>query len=164
MSKQNKTTIKSYIDELKNQINIKKKNARHNYVFLNLDKTNNKNVSEKQDILNDLLQQKNSLDYIIRNYNQEKSITDNKEDKWSLCISGYKHGATKDSPRKLGLFAYSEGYKKKKFKTKIIYDSGSDEYENYLRREIIESIQVKIEIFFKTNLNLDNIYIRRNNS
>jgi hypothetical protein len=156
--KQNPLTIKSYIDELTNQINEKKNTARRNYVFLNLDETHNENVSEKQDSLNNLLKEKEgSLNYIIKRKSQ---IIDSDGNTWWLCISGYKHGATEESIKKLGLFAYREGYKNKNFKTKIIYDSGSNEYKNYLGKEIIESIKVKIHIFFETNLNLNNIYIK----
>lgn len=156
MNKQNKTTIKTYINELEKQINEKKNTAYNNYVFLNLDKTYNKNITEKQDSLNDLLKKDGPLNFIISN----RKIIDSNKDTWWLCISGYKHGAREESIKKLGLFAYREGYKNKNFKTKIIYDSGSNEFNGYLRKEIIDIIKAKIEIFFNTNLNVGNIYIK----
>lgn len=131
------TDIKEYINILIKQI---KKSTNLNYVILNLD----------GDYVNDLtrsLLDESNIFYLIRTYLKNRWIDDkldiDDEDRtnhhWSLCITGFKHGAKKDSPRQLGLFAYKIGnlitndrflYSdikdstgKKKFKAIFFYDS-----------------------------------------
>ena len=98
------------------------------------------------------------------NYHQENPIIDNEGGIWSLCITGFKHGAKKDSPRKLGLFAYRSGYPIN-FKTMVFYNS--DFYNKYDYNEdgkkgVIKYIKASIDIYLKntTNYNINVNYIK----
>jgi hypothetical protein len=152
--KQNQPTIRTYLSELKNQIN---ENPNLKYVLLRLD---NSDVDE----LNDLLQNKSVINYIFMNYHQENSITDDNKDKWSLCITGFKHGAKKDSPRKLGLLAYRSGYTIN-FKTRVFYDSDTINKYDYTadgKKGVIQYIKASIDNYLEntTNYNSNVNYIR----
>jgi hypothetical protein len=152
--KQNQPTIRTYLSELKNQIN---ENPNLKYVLLRLD---NSDVDE----LNDLLQNKSVINYIFMNYHQENSITDDNKDKWSLCITGFKHGAKKDSPRKLGLLAYRSGYIIN-FKTRVFYDSDTINKYDYTadgKKGVIQYIKASVDNYLEntTNYNSNVNYIR----
>jgi len=141
------THIKEYINILIKQI---KKSKNLNYVILNLD----------GDYVNDLtrsLLDETNIFYIVKLLSKKRWIDDRldieDEDRtnhrWSLCITGFKYGAKKDSPRHLGLFAYKIGNlkttdsdikkstMKKKFKAIFFYDSYINEISNV--KIIIES-------------------------
>ena len=121
---QNRSTIGTYLDKLKEQIN---ENPNLKYVLLRLDDSN-------VDKLSNLLKNENTypIEFILKNYNIEKYIKDSNGDKWVLCITGFKHGAKKDSPRKIGLLAYRYG-SLINFKTMVFYDSST--YDFYNRKE-----------------------------
>jgi len=127
---------------------------------LRLSKENPNEVDE----LNDLLQQKNTINYIFRNYHQEKSMTDDYENKWSLCITGFKSGGQKNSPRKLGLLAYKPEYLIN-FKTMVFYDSNNNSKYDYTdegKKAIINYIKNSIDNYLRnsTNYNSNVNYIR----
>jgi hypothetical protein len=155
--KQNPLTIRTYLSALESQIN---EDPSLKYVLLRLSKENPNEVDE----LNDLLQQKNTINYIFMNYHQEKSMTDDNEDKWSLCITGFKSGAKKDSPRKLGLLAYRSGYIIN-FKTRVFYDSDTINKYDYTadgKKGVIQYIKASVDNYLEntTNYNSNVNYIK----
>ena len=155
--KQSKPTIIKYLELLEDQIN---KDTSLKYVLLRLSKENPNEVDE----LNDLLQQKNTINYIFRNYHQEKSIIDDDKNKWSLCITGFKSGGQKNSPRKLGLLAYKPEYLIN-FKTMVFYDSNSINKYDYTadgKKGVIQYIKASIDNYLRntTNYNSNVNYIK----
>jgi hypothetical protein len=146
--------IKTYLDELKNQID---ENSNLTYVLLRLDDSN-------VDILNNLLQEKSRINYIFNNYHFDKPITDYKGNEWSLCITGFKHGAKKNSPRKIGLLAYRSGYPID-FKTRVFYDSDTINKYAYSKEEkegVVQFITSSINKYLEntTNYNSNVNYIK----
>ena len=146
--------IKTYLDELKNQID---ENSNLTYVLLRLDDSN-------VDILNNLLQEKSRINYIFNNYHLEKPIIDSDGDYWSLCITGFKHGAKKNSPRKIGLLAYRSGYPID-FKTRVFYNSDTINkyaYSKEKKEGVVQFILSSIENYLEntTNYNSNVNYIK----
>lgn len=122
--------------------------ANSSYVILKLH--NKKEVEE----LSELLQKKNIIKHIIKNFNRNFTIEDSKGNSWYLCISGFKYGAKKDSPRKLGLIAIKLNYDLdvflKKFKTRLLYTSilfpkPNDNNLNYISKHIKYAIDLYLE-------------------
>lgn len=150
----NTPLIKTYLDELKDQIN---ENPNLTYVLLRLDDYN-------VDILNNLLQEKSRIKSILMRHHFEKPITDSNEDEWSLCITGFKHGAKKNSPRKIGLLAYRSGYPID-FKTRVFYDSDTINILDYTKEGkegVVQFIKSSIDNYLKasTNYNSNVNYIK----
>jgi len=144
--KQNKTIIITYLELLRKQIN---EDPSLKYVLLRLNKPGD------VDELNDLLQQPNTINYIFMNYHQEKSMTDDNKDKWSLCITGFKYGRQKDSPRKLGLLAYKSEYLIN-FKTMVFYDSNNINKYDYTadgKKAVIQYIKASIDNYLRNSTN-----------
>ena len=127
----NFSLIDSYLLDFQKQISVTNKDY---YVIYQLD--NDNNVNE----LSELLENPYIVNYIInRTYEQPFYINTNKQgnpytrenglfvvpDKtWWLMITGFKYGAKKNSPRKLGLVAYDPYYQNPpNFITNIFYDS-----------------------------------------
>lgn len=149
-----KIMIYNFINGLFNQIN---KDSDLNYVLLNLDNTN-------ADILNYLLQDEAIIKYILKTYHKDTLFVDNNNNSWSLCITGFKHGAKKNSPRKLGLLAYNlNPIIKSKFKTKIIYNSfeynkygyitNAKSYHNEKLKKVIDDINKYLNENSEPNVN-----------
>ena len=150
----NTPLIKTYLDELKNQID---ENLDLTYVLLRLDDSN-------VNILNKLLQEKSRINYIFNNYHFNEPITDYKGNKWSLCITGFKHGAKRNSPRKIGLLAYRSGYPID-FKTRVFYNSDTINKYKYSpdgKKGVVQFIKSSIDNYLKasTNYNSNVNYIR----
>ena len=150
----NKPLIKTYLDELEAQIN---ENPNLTYVLLRLDDYN-------VDQLNNLLQEKSRINSILIRHHYEKPIIDYNGDKWSLCITGFKHGAKKNSPRKIGLLAYRSGYLID-FKTRVFYDSDTInmfEYTTEEKKGVVQFIKSSIDNYLKqsTNYNSNVNYIK----
>ncbi len=136
-----------------------------NYVILKLE--NKKEVEE----LSELLQKKNIIKYIIKTFNRDSMIQDSKGNFWYLSISGFKYGAKKDSPRKLGLIAIKLNYDLdiflKKFKTRLLYTSilfpkPSSNNLNYISKHIEYAIDLYLEN--EHNYNEETNYITNNNN
>jgi hypothetical protein len=150
----NKIKIHKYLNELKNQIN---ENTNLIYVLLRLD---NDDVDE----LTDILREKSVINYILMNIHQENPIIDEYGDSWSLCITGFKHGARKNSPRKLGLLAYRERYLFD-FKTMIFYNSetyNKYDYTSESKKGVINYIISNIDQYLEntTNYNSNVNYVK----
>jgi len=106
--------IKVFIRQLKKQIK-KNLNNNNNYVLLKLKERNVNKLSE-------LLQNEDVLKHIIDKFNKDTGYIDEKDNYWRLCITGFKHGAEKNSIRKIGLLMYKNG-KTFNFKSAIFYNS-----------------------------------------
>ena len=147
-------TIKTYLDELKKQIN---ENSDLTYVILNLEDSN-------VDELSNLLTKKATINYIMKLVNYEEPMIDKNGDKWGLMISGFKHGAKKNSPRKIGLVAYKQGpkfiFKSKPFYYSSFYSKYQSTREN--KERIVVSILLLINDYLKnsTNYNESTNYIK----
>lgn len=157
IKKTNITKINYYLTKLKNQIN---ENTDLVYVLLRLD------MSEANE-LNDILQHKSVINYILMNIHQEKSIIDEHGDMWRLCISGFKYGAKKNSPRKIGLIAYRDGYLEwfnNNFLSAIFYNSESYNKYNYSKEGkegVIEYITSDIKKYLENNTKYNSLnYIK----
>ena len=109
----NKIKIVNFINKLKKQIN---ENNNKTYVILTLTKDSDVND------LSDLLQKEFALKLILEQFNRNKAFKDKEGNYWSLCITGFKYGAAKNSTRKIGLLAYKYG-QTFNFKSAIFYDS-----------------------------------------
>jgi hypothetical protein len=84
------------------------------------------NDENKVEELSTLLSSPRLLKYIIFIMNTKKGIFMKKDGvEWYLRISGYKYGAKENSPRKLGLLAYTKSAKN--FKSYYFYDSRLEE-------------------------------------
>lgn len=144
-TKINPTSIRNYISTLKDEIN---NNLNLKYVLLRLD---NSNVNK----LDKLLQDKSVINYIFNNYHQESPIVDEEGNNWSLVITGFKHGAKKNSPRKLGLIAYRSGYPIN-FKTMVFYDSDTINKYDYSaegKKGVIQFIESSINKYLENTNN-----------
>ena len=104
--------IYKYIKELRKQIKESKKKY---FVFLDL--KDNKKINE----LTGLLQKKDQLNYFFKNINRKNRIKLRGKD-WGVWVTGFKHGATNDSRRKLGLVAYNIN-ENPEFTTVMFFDS-----------------------------------------
>jgi hypothetical protein len=144
---------------LRNQI---EKYTNSSYVILKLHEK--KEVEE----LSELLQKKNIIKYIIEKFNRNSIIKDSKRNMWYLCISGFKYGAKKDSPRKLGLIAIKLNYHidnfLKKFKTRLLYtsilfDKPGDNID-YISKHIKHAIESYLKS--ETKYNEETNYITNN--
>lgn len=112
----NKVKIVNFVNKLKKQINEINENNDKTYVILTLIKESDVND------LSDLLQKKVALEYILDKFNKDKAYEDKQRNYWSLCITGFKYGAAKNSTRKIGLLAYKYG-QTFNFKSAIFYNS-----------------------------------------
>lgn len=162
--------IKVFIKKLQNQIKKKKKNIKYNYVVLNLEKNVNK--------LTKLLENEDVIKYIINNFNYYKPIFKDTEDtedtegnNWYLIISGFKYGATKNSPRELGLIAHKKIFDIDnfiiKFKTKLLYSSILfPETSNKESINIVKHIEFGIKLYLedKFKYNEETNYINEETS
>jgi hypothetical protein len=147
-------TIKTYLDELKKQIN---KNSDLTYVILNLEDSN-------VDELSNLLTKEQTIKYIMKFVNYEEPMMDKNGNKWALMISGFKHGAKKNSPRKIGLVAYKQGYKfyfkSKPFYHSSIYSKYQSTKENKERIVVYILLLIKDYLKNSTNYNESTNYIK----
>ena len=116
------------------------------------------------DELSNLLTKEQTIKYIMKFVNYEEPMMDKNGNKWALMISGFKHGAKKNSSRKIGLVAYKQGYKFD-FKSKPFYFS--DYYYKYQmtekgRKEMVLSILYLINNYLEnsTNYNESTNYIK----
>ena len=120
MSIQNRD-LSYYLSLFENQIEYTEKDS---YVILNLEK---KDVDRLSDILynpyyiNDIINMTYKNPFYI---DQSRRNEDGYPKNWWLMITGFKHGARKNSPRKLGLVAYDPNYLTRDYIiTNVFYDS-----------------------------------------
>jgi len=110
----NQVKLLNFIKKLTTEIDNDEKNR--TYILLTLNEASDVNN------LSNLLQKKFALKYILDMFNKDKAYKDKKDNYWSLCITGFKYGAEKNSPRKIGLLAYKYG-QTFNFKSAIFYNS-----------------------------------------
>ena len=154
----------TFLNELESQIKTRGIKEQ-NYVLLKLDE-------DYGNILNDYLQNRKIISYILMSYNAFKTpfyIDDNK-DEWFICITGYLAGAKKNSPKKIGLFAYKKvgnGYghgliKTKKFFCQTDIGISSNPFNKSIREEIIDGVINNINEYLGNIEPNENNYVKIN--